>query len=432
MKKLILLSALFIVTQIHTSYSQWVNVDFTTNLDVISDIEFLDANTGFIVGVYDIIGNPKSRIYRTVNGGNLWTKVLEISAPANNITLSSMFFTSSTKGFCTGQRNGIYPFLCKTTNGGLTWDTITLPYTVSATNIKFPNSTVGYMAGSNNGMGIYKTIDGGTNWTNISAAASAAMGVRYIADIHFLDAINGFAATKATSLNQASIYKTTDGGLTWTSLFTLSNNINFHNITFVNSLVGFASADMGNVYKTIDGGNTWTSIPISTSANVYGMYFFSNLLGYAASGTGTGFFPGAIYKTINGGTNWTLDNSGGFDVTTTYYALSFAGGKGYACGISGYSKNNNAPLVGIDELNSILSTNLYPNPIKDNLTFEIESNTKEAFTLTIIDVLGKKVKDLTINSKITNIQLSDLKSGIYFYELKNENKIVKTGKIIME
>jgi photosystem II stability/assembly factor-like uncharacterized protein len=438
MKKTITLITIFYFTLLSSSYAQWTNYAFGNMLDVGADIHFLDANTGFVVGQFNGGTINYNRIYRSTNGGTSFTKVLEIADPTSGSLnyshqLGSLFFTSNNTGFCIGSSispfGPVYPFICKTINGGLSWDTLSLlQYNKSVGNIYFPSSNIGFISGTGC---LYKTIDGGVNWTDITSNLITVSNNGGFSDVHFIDNLTGYISTSATFLTPAGIYRTSDGGTTWAQVFTIGSNFGFTTIQFINSTTGFAGSNQGRVYKTLDGGLTWTLIPISTLIDVRDVFFFTSQLGFAAAGTGTGFLPGAIYKTTNGGSTWTLDNSGGVSVTTTYYSLSFAGGKGFGCGIAGYSVNNSAPLVGIEELNSVISSKMYPNPAKDNAIFEVENN-NDIMNLSLTDVMGKKVKNMSINSTINHIQLSDLKSGIYFYELQSENKIVKTGKLIIE
>jgi len=105
-----------------------------------------------------------------------------------------------------------------------------------------------------------------------------------------------------------------------------------------------------------------------------------------------------------------------------------------------YDNNTNtlyytgATVTGISEQNnSNLSINIYPNPSKDKITFEILGNDlNKNLKLLLTNVLGEKVKEVLVNSTSTTIQLDEFNSGIYFYQLKGETKILKTGKIIVE
>lgn len=429
MRKLLLV--LVCLFRVNTFYCQWTNVDFTSKLDWLNDIHFTSNNTGFISG--NVSGFPfgPTRIYKTTNGGTNWTKVYELTS---GFTLYHFAFTSPTNGFCTlGGSNGYINYVCRTINAGVSWDTVRIPGTYGAQHISFPSSNVGYIAGAGSSQGIYKTTDAGLTWTDITPQTPPT-SLEFFAncminDIYFTDNATGFICTGGNATNSfepSRVYKTTDGGLTWNSVFSIPNTTGaFKRLCFVDANVGFVSGTTGIVYKTTDGGNTWTSISISTQIDVYGIYFFNSQLGYACSSSG---ITGIIYKTTNGGLTWTTDNSGQF-IVDNYYSISFSQGSGYACGRSGYSKLNNAP-IGVEEISRENLYSVFPNPIKDKLIIKTENPGSYNFTLK--NVYGQIVKEMEIATTNIQIQLSDLKSGVYFYELKNSSTVLKTGKLIKE
>ena len=72
-----------------------------------------------------------------------------------------------------------------------------------------------------------------------------------------------------------------------------------------------------------------------------------------------------------------------------------------------------------------------PNPFEDNLNIQFLKSIDELESLTIIDVMGRAVKELNnLNTNQTlSINLSDLKSGVYFVRI-NFDQEIKTLKII--
>ena len=76
---------------------------------------------------------------------------------------------------------------------------------------------------------------------------------------------------------------------------------------------------------------------------------------------------------------------------------------------------------------------LYPNPAQNKITYEISGdNLLPGFTLFFFNVLGKQIKEVAINYSTSDIRLDDLSPGIYFYQLQNDTRVLKTGKIIIE
>lgn len=71
---------------------------------------------------------------------------------------------------------------------------------------------------------------------------------------------------------------------------------------------------------------------------------------------------------------------------------------------------------------------VYPNPAKELIAIESSSAIQE---LVIVDVYGKTVKSITKN--FDQVSISDLTSGVYFIQVKNENKqLSKIVQLIKE
>ena len=77
------------------------------------------------------------------------------------------------------------------------------------------------------------------------------------------------------------------------------------------------------------------------------------------------------------------------------------------------------------------SVTIYPNPFDNTATLHI-SNVSGNVSLALYDVLGKEVKNIT-NIKNENIQINrdNLPDGIYFYQVRNNNNTIATGKIVL-
>jgi hypothetical protein len=83
--------------------------------------------------------------------------------------------------------------------------------------------------------------------------------------------------------------------------------------------------------------------------------------------------------------------------------------------------------VGIEEITSLASAKVYPNPI--NGTSQLELNLVEAdeLTLTLVDVLGKQMASINrnMNAGINRISINafyaNLDAGFYFIQINSEN-----------
>jgi len=109
--------------------------------------------------------------------------------------------------------------------------------------VYFHNSTLGFL--TNLSSELYKTADGGSTWTKINSDFSS------ISNIYIKDTSVGFLTSNG------SVYKTTDAGTTFTLVHSGSGILD---IDFADANVGYgcgSNGGTGRVIKTIDGGDTW-------------------------------------------------------------------------------------------------------------------------------------------------------------------------------
>ncbi|MBK9927606.1 MAG: hypothetical protein IPP66_20240 [Anaerolineales bacterium] len=129
-----------------------------------------------------------------------------------------------------------------------------------------------------------------------------------IVSIQFLNAVDGWAVT------ETQIIRTNDGGVTW-------YNVTPPNVTetgyatsvfpFDNSHVWIQKPDFDNypnsgfLYRTSDGGLTWTNLTTPFSEGKIQFLDVNNGWALANLGVGAGSNAVAIYQTTDGGSTWT-------------------------------------------------------------------------------------------------------------------------------
>ncbi|MFN4234318.1 MAG: DUF4397 domain-containing protein [Bacteroidia bacterium] len=80
---------------------------------------------------------------------------------------------------------------------------------------------------------------------------------------------------------------------------------------------------------------------------------------------------------------------------------------------------------GLNENNSILNVNLYPNPVNTIINFVADKDLVNA-QIIIMDISGRAVKQYTFNtsaSAVNSIDVSDLTNGIYLMQLNNNGEV---------
>jgi len=83
-------------------------------------------------------------------------------------------------------------------------------------------------------------------------------------------------------------------------------------------------------------------------------------------------------------------------------------------------------VLSVDQL-ELFNFKIYPNPFTDRI--HIENSDLQQYELTIMNSLGQTVKHTQVNNDNIIIDLSELKVGIYFLRI-NEQELIKTMKII--
>lgn len=94
-----------------------------------------------------------------------------------------------------------------------------------------------------------------------------------------------------------------------------------------------------------------------------------------------------------------------------------------------YFDINNSTAIGEAGKNAAMM--LFPNPAENETTLIIgDLNTQ--VMLNVYDLTGKMVKQLSIVTTVTTIDLSDMNAGMYFYSITRDNIVSKTGKLVVE
>lgn len=288
------------------------------------------------------VGSPSGGLWVTTNGGTSWSVLTDNNSVlgVSDIGIPGDFATSNTIYIATGDRDGGSMWslgggqgndnnsigVLKSTDGGSTWSTTGLTYTVSQKKILskilvHPStySTL-YVAGTD---GILKSTNGGTTWTNIYSAKA-------VYDIEFKpgDPTTIYASTKDYS-GAPLILVSTNSGSSWTTAATLATSDNRielavspANSAYVYAVVATTSGGLKGIYKSTNSGASYSQVYDGTATN-------HNLLsGYTDGSGGTSgqggydlslavsnsdinevYVAGTItHKSTDGGANWTAVN----------------------------------------------------------------------------------------------------------------------------
>jgi len=86
-------------------------------------------------------------------------------------------------------------------------------------------------------------------------------------------------------------------------------NITLRQLSFVDSLTGWAAGEAGTIIRTTDGGTDWEIQNSTVQTFISDIFFLNRNLGWAT--TTQDFFPfsSVILKTTNGGKDWIAGSS---------------------------------------------------------------------------------------------------------------------------
>ncbi len=139
---------------------------------------------------------------------------------------------------------------------------------------------------------------------------------------------------------QASILRTTNGGLNWISVMG-SNTITLYDLCCVNRDTTFICG-YNNILKSINCGSSWvpTSFSIYYPPDLKSIVFVNNSIGYSAGlswNLNTGSSYPSIYKTTNCGINWTNQSYPKVGTGNQFNSIDFYDvNNGFAVSDSGY------------------------------------------------------------------------------------------------
>ena len=88
-------------------------------------------------------------------------------------------------------------------------------------------------------------------------------------------------------------------------------------------------------------------------------------------------------------------------------------------------------VLGVEDLyETNPSVTVYPNPTTDYLTLEVKEMDPSSLTFQMFDIQGRLLQTQKIVNNQTNIVMSTLPVSTYFVKVSQDNKEVKTFKII--
>jgi len=340
--------------------------------DALNTWSFVTSTTGVVNAARDIEFNPVNSnivyasgiqvITRSADNGITWDTIAGIPSTAFGIKLAvtpaNPNYVYALISSPYSPTNGGFLALLKSTNSGLTWTTMSSspnilgyditgfqiggqgPYCLSLA-VSPTNANEVYAGGIN----LWKSINAGATWTNVSDWTAVGQTNNVHADQQDLKFVPGNGNTLYAG-HDGGISKTTDGGSTWTDISSglqimeihkhnssrtnaslivagsqdngsnkningVTSRINYGDglkcyIDYTNENTIYTSYQNGAIFRSDDGGTTQVSIQPSSSYNFMTNFTLNPLNSHTIYAV-----YNDVYKSTNKGSNWALISSGG-------------------------------------------------------------------------------------------------------------------------
>lgn len=254
------------------------------------------------------------------------------------------------------------------------------------------------------------------------------------------------ALSDVDSLFKDLVLKSTDAGTNWNIISTHNDRfLSAPKLHFWNDSLGFyivenpSSDFLNSMYKTSDGGNSWTEEVFDFHGQYIDVSFPSDSVGFISAGGvlfgfSSLFYSFSILKTMDMGQTWEyqyLNQAGapilGLDFMTD--SLGFVVGefdlimKTNTCG---GEIDEDYPfsyfIVATDEVSAQDDIKVYPNPTADVVTLALSSdNTLYDFELNVYTSNGALVlKQNYVQQNAVSIDLSSIQSALLLLEVKTD------------
>ena len=258
-------------------------------------------------------------LFKTADGGANWTKIAA-KADVGSYIARVLVDPSNSSRLFVGSDAGVV----RSVNGGSSWSVVWSGTPNDwANDLVFDPASSAVMYAGIFGQGILKSVSGGNSWT-LLAGGLPADGTFQRVNLAIAPS-NGqvlYASFVGFDENLLGMYRTTDGGATWTQLTATPNYLvgqgSYDNCMIVdpsNPNVCYAGgvfpydpgAGDAGVIKTVDGGASWTEISMGIDGSM--VHPDEHAMAFGPDGTLWLASDGGVWSTTDGGQTWQNRNT---------------------------------------------------------------------------------------------------------------------------
>lgn len=412
----------------------WVDAGFVNNPGATPSISVVNADVAWICGG----SGTTPKIFKTTNGGINWIEVntTGMGHELGCIAAASPDICFIGEGIVNGQAH-----LWRTGNGGELWTSIFQ----TPVNRGFFNGLVftkanNYLFALAIAERIYRSSNSGNNWVELNAGlngVSNAHNSLFIVDNDFY----GFGMNNGA----ARIRLTPDNSSTWsTHAINMTGNYTSAIAFHTNKLLGVAgtSTSLPNIARTTDGGTTWSLINVGTelSGTPYIQWIENTSILYILGSNGK------VKRSNDNALSWFHTPMNGITNVTHFDFVRLNNNV-----ICGYAVSSNGNVVKL--LDSIIITMTgkennssskpveyklsqnYPNPFNPTTTISFEVPEASVVKLAVYNCMGQEISVLKnefmqSGKYDVNFNAADKSSGIYYYKITS-GTYSETKKMIL-
>lgn len=298
-----------------------------------------------------------------------------------------------------------------------------------------PGSRYLYCASYNNGF--YKSTNSGTNWTPMNNGLGSDAAKVWNTAIDPAQPNTLYLGINSIGQNSGGIYKSVNGGQNWTKLTSFpTNDIMKIKINQLNGNIyacatdNFGWSEQGGLFVSTDGGGSWIKIFNQPRVADVDFHPADAQKIFVVSQQWYNYLPTlerAVFYTSDGGTNWinmrknlghTFINFVKVNPHNPDEIFVGTGGGGLWKGVIDFTDVKDEQVV-----DGFMLHQNYPNPFNPSTKIKYAISSRQYATLKIFDVLGNEVATLVNEEKLAGVyevefDASSFPSGVYFYQLR--------------
>jgi len=128
--------------------------------------------------------------------------------------------------------------------------------------------------------------------------------------------------------------------------------------------------------------------------------------------------------------------------TTKSLTFNTAGSFPYHCtahgaaGVGMYGSITVSNATPVEEAQPTATLSVYPNPAKGTVMVSLGQKAGQDYKLRLSNIIGREVRTVALKPELAGeaqaVDLSDLPSGIYFYSLLVNDKVVTTKRLVLQ